>query len=476
MTGYARLEIGLHHYDARSYRLDASFRLSQEDARRRHSAEIPHFDLDALALNRSDPETHGPMLTQALFATETLRTFFAEVRAITIRQQPPLGLRLSLFVGPTLPGLHTLRWETLRDPARPDALLALDQNILFSRYLSSADWRQVQPPSRAELNALVVIANPGDLPRYQMAPVDVPGELARAEEGLGNIPLQALCRPESPTDNVVGQPTREQILDRLREGCEILFLVAHGKLYDGDPIVWLEASDGSTHRVPAGGPDGLVTRLAQLPQLPYLVVLASCQSGGDGRQPSSTDGGALSALGPRLAEIGVPAVVAMQDNVAMETVKKFMPPFFGELQASGQIDRAVAVARGAVRECHDWWVPVLYTRLESGRLFTPESAATETDAQAGPEPPQAEGYDLRVVRQLLLAGFSAKTLPRLLRYSANAKLRQAVNGFSPNDGLTDLVDKTVQYCEDRVLLAVLLAEVERENPGQYARFEDRLAL
>jgi hypothetical protein len=47
--------------------------------------------------------------------------------------------------------------------------------------------------------------------------------------------------------------------------------------------------------------------MSELPHHPRLVVLASCQSGG-----SSHDGGALTALGPRLAEIGVPAVLAMQ--------------------------------------------------------------------------------------------------------------------------------------------------------------------
>lgn len=475
MTDYARLEIGLHRYDAQSYHLEASFKLSREDARRRCSAEIPHFDLDALDLNRSDAEAHGAMLTTALFATEQLRTFFAEARAATRSQREPVTLRLSLFVGPTLPELHTLRWETLRDPARPDALLALDQNVLFSRYLSSDDWRQVQPPSRAELNALVVIANPNDLISYKMHPVDVEGELARAQEGLGDIPLQALCRPESPSDHIVGRPTRERLLDCLREGCEILFLVAHGKLYDGEPMVWLEADDGSTHRVPARGPDGLVTRLAQLQQLPRLVVLASCQSAGDGRPSSSTDMGALSALGPRLAEIGVPAVVAMQDNVTMETVKKFMPLFFGELQARGQIDRAVAVARGAVRDRHDWWVPVFFTRLESGRLFTPEPIA-EDGSRTEYGPPEAEGYDLRVVRELLLAGFSVKDLSRMIHDSTHRQLRQLINEFSPDDGLADRVDKTLEYCEDKALVAVLLAEVERENPGQYKRFEPRLLL
>jgi hypothetical protein len=46
-----------------------------------------------------------------------------------------------------------------------------------------------------------------------------------------------------------------------------------------------------------------------------------------------------------------------------------MPVFFRELQRDGQIDRAMAVARGAVRQRTDSWMPVLFMRLRSGRIW-----------------------------------------------------------------------------------------------------------
>jgi hypothetical protein len=70
-----------------------------------------------------------------------------------------------------------------------------------------------------------------------------------------------------------------------------------------------------------------------------------------------------------LAEAGVPAVLAMQGTVEMETVAQLMPVLFAELQSDGQIDRAVAVARGAVRDQPDYWSPALYMRLRSGRIW-----------------------------------------------------------------------------------------------------------
>jgi hypothetical protein len=46
-----------------------------------------------------------------------------------------------------------------------------------------------------------------------------------------------------------------------------------------------------------------------------------------------------------------------------------MPFFFKDLQKDGQIDRAIAVARGVVRNRHDYWMPVLFMRLKNGRIW-----------------------------------------------------------------------------------------------------------
>jgi hypothetical protein len=58
-----------------------------------------------------------------------------------------------------------------------------------------------------------------------------------------------------------------------------------------------------------------------------------------------------------------------------------MPVFFRELARDGQIDRAVAAARGAVRARPDAWMPVLFLRLRSGRIwYVPGFAAGEGPA------------------------------------------------------------------------------------------------
>src|SRR5207247_4708119 len=98
---------------------------------------------------------------------------------------------------------------------------------------------------------------------------------------------------------------------------------------------------------------------------PALVVLCSCQSAG----PGDFGDGSRIALGPRLAASGVPAVLAMQGSISMETAERFFPEFFQALAVDGVVDRAVAVARATVRDRHDWWVPVLFSRLKRGRTW-----------------------------------------------------------------------------------------------------------
>ena len=167
-----------------------------------------------------------------------------------------------------------------------------------------------------------------------------------------------------------GSASFNGILSKLREGYDILYLVCHGALIEGEPRLCLEDESGKAAIVP--GTD-LVTRLSELKQRPRLVVLASCQSAGSGADTQSTDGGVLAALGPRLAQAGIPAVIAMQGNVTMRTIGTFMPIFFRELQVDGRIDRAVAVARGAFAQLGVWWMPVLFTCLKRGRIrwYTP---------------------------------------------------------------------------------------------------------
>jgi hypothetical protein len=374
----ADLEIGLYRWDADHYAVDVRYDAPGQPVAVRPRQSMPvKFDFGQLTGLALDPAAYGEALWQGLFADASVRETFAQ--CLTDAQQhrdaqgrpQPLPLRLRLYISPNSPELHGLRWETLRH-AVDKSWLVTSERTLFSRYVISADWRPIRPApdSPADLKALVLIADPSGLDQYKpggrpLTPVDVAGEGARARKALQGCQVVEASRLAPPApDGTVRRATLENLLAALRGGCDFVYLVCHGALR-GDAILWLEDAQGHVDIVPG---NELIARLKELPQQPRLVVLASCQSAGQG-EPAAADDGALAALGPRLAEAGVPAVVAMQGNVTMATVEAFMPRFFQELLRDGQIDRALAVARGAVRARPDWWMPVLFLRLKSGNLW-----------------------------------------------------------------------------------------------------------
>jgi CHAT domain/SIR2-like domain len=358
MTDYADLEIGLHRRDGVTWRVEVRYSQHESDAdinvEGALTVDIDPNELEELVL---DPGAYGRTLGQALLGGDVGDAYR---QAIAAAQAQGVTLRVRLFVGPSATALHGLRWETMLDP-RDGSPLLTDENIVFSRYLSSNDWRPVRLRPKSALRALVVVSGPTDLDRFQardLSPVAVEEEVQRAQDGLSPLPSRVLSNH--------GEVTEARLFEELRDGCDILYLVCHGYLAGDEPYLILENEDGTSARVRGGA---LVERIRDLTKVPRLVVLASCQSAGLGEAKQTDDGGVLAALGPRLAEAGIPAVLAMQGDISMETVSRFMPTFFHELQRDGQIDRAMAAARGAVRDRHDWWAPTLFMRLRSGRIW-----------------------------------------------------------------------------------------------------------
>jgi hypothetical protein len=357
---YPELEIGLHRRDAASYSIQVRFRDPDQEAEQRAEAYPVRFDVEELRKLAADPVAYGQLLGKNLLEHPDVRSCLEKARTATAVSER--RLRLRLWIDRWSLDLHGLRWETLRDPQTNRSLL-MDENILFSRFLGSFDMRPVRLRSKSQLRALVAVANPSDLEEWKpggqvLEPVDVEGELKRVAASLEGVSITTLAGER--------RVTLDAIVKCLRDEYDVFYLVCHGALFDDEPRLWLEGDEG-TSKVTAG--TALVDALARLPQLPRLMVLASCQSAGTGEEARSSDEGALASLGPRLAEAGIPGVIAMQGNVQQKTIAGFMPVFFRELGKDGQIDRAVAEARFAVREEPDYWSPVLYTRLITGRLW-----------------------------------------------------------------------------------------------------------
>lgn len=361
----AEVEIALRGEGLGVYGIQLRFVRPDSDAEIQPVEGRTRFDLDALRASTLDPAEYGKILTRDLFADPQIREKLGEARAVA--EASGFTLRLRLLISPSAPELHGLRWETLADPRTGEWLLT-SETLIFSRLVGGPDWRPVRLRPRGALRALVVVASP-DLGNWRLAPIDVERELERARAGLGDIPIDTL------------EPGVRATLPNLAEALrrtewDILYLICHGMLDEGEPWLLLESPEGKAVRI--GGRD-LVEQLRDLEVRPRLVVLASCESAGRGEGVPDTE--AFAALGPRLAEAGVPAVLAMQGSVSMETLSRLLPAFFRELREDGRVDHALAVARSEVRDASDRWMPALFLRLKNGRIWYVPGFAGEDNFQ-----------------------------------------------------------------------------------------------
>jgi hypothetical protein len=89
-----------------------------------------------------------------------------------------------------------------------------------------------------------------------------------------------------------------------------------------------------------------------------------------------------------------------------------------------------------------------------------------------PIPVDEPAYNLAAIRALLQAAFTAETLRRFCL--DRPAFRPITAEFGPGHGLDDMVDCVIDYCETHLLWQEFLAEVERENPRQYRRYERKL--
>jgi hypothetical protein len=315
-----------------------------------HSARM-RFEVDHLALRELEGNgaAYGQLLSQSLFIDPAVQTAFAEARSTAQTQEAPLHLRC--WINSNAPELHTLAWETLRDP-RQDAPLLTSRELLFSRALSS---QEVRPRSRRDLRALVVIANPDSGASTQSnEPFEVTEELRRIQTVLGPIPATALIAGDETPLNTLSA--------RLSDGYDILYLVCPVSLSKGEVWLWQDKGSGVPGR-------DLLARLREAPKRPRLIVIESQQHTGGIDSPTKNDRDALAALGPQFAQVGIPAVVTLPADMTRQTLEQMLTAIFSELQRDGQIDRAIAVARSIAQSRPDWWLPVLYTCVENSALW-----------------------------------------------------------------------------------------------------------
>ncbi|MBX0330190.1 CHAT domain-containing protein [Oscillochloris sp. ZM17-4] len=353
VAGYSLFELSLTRSNSDStYRAEARFTaLGNAVSAVLANEAIVTLDVHVLLLLTDNNKGYGSALASMLFADPSMQKAWSQAGAAT--DAVGQGLRFVLRIDVRDSVLNTIRWELLCDP-EDNSFIFTNEGVIGSRLLESADLAPVKLRVKEDLRALVIVASPSDLEQFKLAPIDTQVEVDRIRTALGVIYTKVISSDGSL------RPSLVNIMNELREGYDIVYMLNHGTAHQGELVFWLEEDDGTSDRV-------LSSELAEIvrntPQRPLLMVLAVPQSLGSNYPNTST-------AAPWFIAAGVPAVLGIQGNVSLDTIVGFMPAFFRELQRDGQVDRAVAAARGNIRQSPDWWRIVLFLRLPGGRIWS----------------------------------------------------------------------------------------------------------
>ena len=347
---YVDLEIRILQKQEQGYPVEITLGGQQEFPRGFLPSEVVPWS------SSGDVAADGTRLFDTLLSDGTLRSAWAEARGQAAQR------RVRLRIDAQAAELHTLPWELLQEN---QALIAAQAVTPFSRYLPIAlPWNGAVEDRPVKV--LVAISNPDDLKeKYDLPPANVALERQTLEAAFSGVDAKDLevTFMEAPI-------TLERIEEALRQGYHIFHYLGHGAFNAKrqQAALYLQDADGHAKRALD---DEIVAMVARQGVRPHLIFLAACQSA----VRSSAD--AFLGLGPKLVSAGVPAVIAMQDFVSVETARKFSSVFYQRLVEHGYIDRAGNEARSSLLTTGrpDAIVPVLFMRLKSAQLWSDESDA-----------------------------------------------------------------------------------------------------
>jgi tRNA A-37 threonylcarbamoyl transferase component Bud32 len=299
----------------------------------------------------------GTTLFDQLFTGQVLEGLRASRTALPLGERLRLRLRLP-------PDLALIPWELLFDQQH-EQFLALAPDLTVLR---SAEALAPVAPLHLDgpLQVVAVLASPAgaDYP-----PIQLDRELRRIETVLKGPHAQSRVA----LDVIRGPGTLDQLRARLRTPLHVLHVLCHGDLDESrGGVLVFEDADGAPELVGAELLRNLLRR-----RQPRLVLLNACL----GALPGGED--PLSSVGAGLLAGGVPAVIAMQFELAEDAAVELARVFYAELAAGTPVDIALAEARLHLFGCYptrlDWAIPVLFLRTDTGTLFAvPPPLARET--------------------------------------------------------------------------------------------------
>jgi hypothetical protein len=302
----------------------------------------------------------GGKLFRSVFVDEARELFRSSFREAEARGH---GLRVQLQLSEA-PHLATWPWEFLYDEAHLD-FFGVSVWTPIVRYVDLAGARRPLHVT-GPLRILGLISNPKDAEQ-----LDVAGERERLEAALED----ACAKGHVAIDWL--SPVSLRALDRrLRTTAyHVLHYVGHGAFFaeHEDGVLLFENELGMSERV--SGAD-LAQHLADHRSL-RVCVLNACE----GARTGVAD--PFSGVAASLVRRELPAVIAMQFAISDDAALVFAEEFYLALAAGLPVDGAVAEARKAIHAENlglEWGTPVLFLRIDDGRLFDVDEPAPASAA------------------------------------------------------------------------------------------------
>ncbi len=297
----------------------------------------------------------GTSLWEFIFK-DAIESAFAQSLGIAIGKQQPLRVQLDIRA----PNLIALPWE-IGQPKAGKPAISLNPQLRFSRTTSDVDPLS-KVTSSHHLNTLLVLGSDAEPEKP-----NIPLQLAKEADALRNILQQPIVSqkesdrhlpmPKVPAYvHTLIQPTKAELIQQLETGkYNIIFYAGHGiKAPDGGQLLLRPNTTLSG------------TELAQLlvSNGVVLAVFNTCW----GAQPfigENQQAIPRSSLAEVLIHHGLPAVLAMRDEITDEEALSFIQAFAAGLANRMAIDRAVAIARQKLLTLYKfnqpaWSLPVLY--------------------------------------------------------------------------------------------------------------------
>jgi hypothetical protein len=270
-------------------------------------------------------------------------------RGIAMGQRTRLRFRLEIRD----PDLIALPWEIMQRQAG-QAAISLSPDLLFSRTTSEVEPLQFLRTDQA-VNILLVLGHDHNL---ELAQESVILEKLLAS---GNSPNSAPCIVKT-----LLQPTPQELIQELETAAYNVFFYAGHGLPDPDGGVFFLRPEMTLNGIELAQ---VLTRSGL-----KLAVFNACW----GAQPAAINHKAIpaSSLAEVLIRHGVPAVLAMRDQISDYESHSFIAAFTEALRSRKSIDEAVAEARQQLLTLYKfnqlaWTLPVLYLHPDfDGELIT----------------------------------------------------------------------------------------------------------